>query len=212
MAKLFKMTLYVCDLEENLSLGEIETLIRQDALDGPSLSALVKFADQAEGPSIEFGDDTDLNRSDCPASAWEKYFTPAPARKVPVPGQSGENTAIEFLYRDGSNFKTMNRVVLPGAMTQDQIDRIMACRDDGEYFIPERLGLDAERWVTYDDQWDHIWCELHEGDIHPTNLPWTDDVAPEELVRRFEAMRGRWEEKPLPFDFCVPVPEIEEQD
>lgn len=36
MAQLYKMTLYVCDLEDNLSLGEIKTLIKQDALDGVS--------------------------------------------------------------------------------------------------------------------------------------------------------------------------------
>lgn len=34
MAQLYKMTLYVCDLEGNLSLDEIKTLIKQDALDG----------------------------------------------------------------------------------------------------------------------------------------------------------------------------------
>ena len=34
MAQLYKMTLYVCDLEDSLSLDEIETLIKQDALYG----------------------------------------------------------------------------------------------------------------------------------------------------------------------------------
>ena len=32
MAQLYKMTLYVCDLEDDLSLNEIKTLIKQDAL------------------------------------------------------------------------------------------------------------------------------------------------------------------------------------
>lgn len=31
MARLYKLTLYVCDLEDNLSLGEIKDAIRQDA-------------------------------------------------------------------------------------------------------------------------------------------------------------------------------------
>lgn len=74
MARLYKMTLYVCDLEDNLSLDEIETLIKQNALSSCSISALTKFADQVVGPEIEFGDDTDLNKHDCPVSAWEKYF------------------------------------------------------------------------------------------------------------------------------------------
>lgn len=34
MAQLYKMTLYVCDLENNLSLDEIKTMIEQDALNG----------------------------------------------------------------------------------------------------------------------------------------------------------------------------------
>lgn len=32
MAQLYKMILYVCDLENNLSLDEIKTLIDQDCL------------------------------------------------------------------------------------------------------------------------------------------------------------------------------------
>lgn len=122
------------------------------------------------------------------------------------------NTMISFLYRDGANYKTLNHVVIPGEMTQAQIGRIMACRDDGEYFIPERLGIEAERWARYDSQLDHIWCELFDGAIKPTDMPWTDDVELEELVRRFEAMKGRWEENPMPFGFCMPVPEIEDGD
>ncbi len=120
------------------------------------------------------------------------------------------NTKIEFLYRDASNWKTWNRIVIPGEMTREQIGRIMACRDGGEYFIPERLGLEAERWGTYEEALDHIWCQLYEHDIGPTDRPWTDDIPPDELVRRFELMKGRWEETPMPFDFCRPVPVIED--
>ena len=50
MAQLYKMTLYVCDLEENLSLNEIKTLIKQDALDGVSVNCLCHFADEKIGP------------------------------------------------------------------------------------------------------------------------------------------------------------------
>lgn len=74
MAQLYKMTLYVCDLGDNLSLGEIETLIKQDALDGVSVNCLCHFADRQIGEQIEWDDDVDINRCDCPTSAWEKYF------------------------------------------------------------------------------------------------------------------------------------------
>ena len=74
MAQLYKMTLYVCDLEENLSLNEIKTLIKQDALDGASVNCLCHFADEKIGPQVEWDDDIDLNYINCPASTWDKYF------------------------------------------------------------------------------------------------------------------------------------------
>ena len=76
MAQLYKMTLYVCDLEDSLSLDEIETLIKQDALDGISVNCVCHFADSQIGRNVEWDDDIDLNRCDCPTSAWEKYFAP----------------------------------------------------------------------------------------------------------------------------------------
>ena len=54
MAQLYKMTLYVCDLCDDLSLNEIKTRIDQYAL--------------------EWDDDIDLNEYNDPASVWEKYF------------------------------------------------------------------------------------------------------------------------------------------
>lgn len=74
MAKLYKMTLYVCDLEENLSLNEIKTLINQDALNGISVNAVCHFSDEQEGRQIEWDEDIDINRIDCPTERWERYF------------------------------------------------------------------------------------------------------------------------------------------
>lgn len=74
MAQFYKMTLYVCDLEENLSLNEIKTLIKQEALDGISTSAICHFADEQKGRQIEWDDDIDVNRVNCPTERWERYF------------------------------------------------------------------------------------------------------------------------------------------
>lgn len=68
------MTLYVCDLQENLSLDEIKTLIEQDALDGISVNCICHFANEQVGAQVEWDDDIDLNRIDCPTPTWEKYF------------------------------------------------------------------------------------------------------------------------------------------
>ena len=74
MAQLYKMTLYVCDLEEDLFLDEIKTLIEQYALDGAAINCICHFADEQVGTRIEWDDDIDLNRRDCPTSTWDKYF------------------------------------------------------------------------------------------------------------------------------------------
>ena len=74
MAQLYKMTLYVCDLEENLSLNEIKELIRDDALNGISVNCVVHFTNEKVGPRIEWDDDIDLNYTDSTAEQWERYF------------------------------------------------------------------------------------------------------------------------------------------
>lgn len=68
------MTLYVCDLQDNLSLDEIQTLIEQDAIDGISVDCICHFANEQVGAQVEWDDDIDLNRIDCPTPTWEKYF------------------------------------------------------------------------------------------------------------------------------------------
>ena len=82
MSQLYKMTLYVCDLEDSLSLDEIKTLIEQDALNGISVNCVCHFADSQIGQNVEWDDDIDLNRCDCPTSAWDKYFTPPTKEKT----------------------------------------------------------------------------------------------------------------------------------
>ena len=82
MAQLYKMTLYVCDLEDSLSLDKIETLIKRDALNGISVHCICHFADSKIGQNVEWNDNIDLNRCDCPTSAWEKYFASSTKEKT----------------------------------------------------------------------------------------------------------------------------------
>lgn len=49
MAQLYKMTLYVCDLEDDLSLDEIKTMIEQDALDGVAVNCICHFDNEQIG-------------------------------------------------------------------------------------------------------------------------------------------------------------------
>lgn len=74
MAQLYKMTLYVCDFEEDLSLEEIKTLIEDKALNGVAINCVCHFDDEKIGPHIEWDDDIDINYRNCTAEAWEAYF------------------------------------------------------------------------------------------------------------------------------------------
>ena len=74
MAKLYKMTLYVCDLEENLSIEDIKYLINERALDGVSVSCLTHYTDEKVGKQIEWYDDIDINHSKSTDEQWENYF------------------------------------------------------------------------------------------------------------------------------------------
>lgn len=74
MAQLYKMTVYVCDLEENLSLNDIKQLIDDEALDGVAVSCATHFADEKVGPHVEWDDDIDLNYTNSTTEQWERYF------------------------------------------------------------------------------------------------------------------------------------------
>ena len=74
MAKTYKMTLYVCDLEGNLTLQEIEDRIDNIALNGCAIGCVCHFADEQEGKDVKWDEDCELNYINCPTSAWEKYF------------------------------------------------------------------------------------------------------------------------------------------
>lgn len=75
MAQLYKMTLYVCDLEENLSLEDIKVLIDQDALEGVSVNCITHYANEQVGQNVEWDDDIDLNSINSTTEQWENYFS-----------------------------------------------------------------------------------------------------------------------------------------
>ena len=109
------------------------------------------------------------------------------------------NTAIEYLYRDASNYKSWNYAVLPGTVDENQIEEIFRCCDCGEFFIPEQVGLPADRLDEYDrSEDDHLWCELLS--ITATEEEPTVDVAAQTVYRRFLNAKDRWD--PLRLLYC----------
>ncbi|HCW67608.1 MAG TPA: hypothetical protein DHR80_10470 [Thalassospira lucentensis] len=55
--------------------------------------------------------------------------------------EEGENTLVEYMYRDSGNWKTWQTLVFEGVITQDQVDIIHKNLMHGEFFTPEDFGL-----------------------------------------------------------------------
>lgn len=68
------------------------------------------------------------------------------------------NSRIDYLYRDGSNYKQDGSVVLAGELTDEQRALIL---EHAEAFLPDQVGLPVlyEAWSShYED--DHPWHEI----------------------------------------------------
>lgn len=74
-------------------------------------------------------------------------------------------------------------MVLPGTFTDKQIQAIIGCLSDGEYFIPSEVGLPEDKYEGTDA--DHPWFELHKDDFSETEDDVTLNIKPEELVEKF---------------------------
>lgn len=105
------------------------------------------------------------------------------------------NTIIEYLYRDASNYKRWNRVIIGGEMTQENLRRIEAKLFDCEYFVPHDVGLPEHRIVSdYRTDDDHCWFEWQTyDDAELTSAPPTVDLTVDQLVSNFESVI-QWDE------------------
>ena len=116
------------------------------------------------------------------------------------------NSQITYLYRDGSNYKRYNTVIVKGKMTSAHLARIEKCLFDGEYFVPRSVGLPEERSTDYRTDDDHCWFEWEiyqddatgEYDLDYSGVELTDteanvDLTVDELVANFEAVQ-QWDE------------------
>ena len=112
------------------------------------------------------------------------------------------NTRLNYLYRDASNWKCSQNVVLPGVMTDETFLALTECCEDSEeMFIPEQVGLPLIRdWETTKD--DHPYCELVDFELvhdYPTT-----DITIVKLLVAFRKAKDNWR----PEDY---QPEINEE-
>lgn len=129
----------------------------------------------------------------------------------------GANTKLEYMYRDGFNYKTSGEAVFAGRIAAQQVRDIAKALDDRAYFIPGQVGLqDLQDSFINASEWnpeaDHPWHEVmaisYTGDA-PTqedsasefvarvkNVTWDDGYKPpfyDTMVQRYEQRIGKEE-------------------
>ena len=106
---------------------------------------------------------------------------------------------MEYLYRDASNYKVQNAIVVDGTLTQSQIETICKTLND-DRFIPEQIGLPANRFEEIDPDEDHCWFELYASGFYEVEAEPSVDAATgkvitaQDLVERFVATNGQWDD------------------
>lgn len=110
------------------------------------------------------------------------------------------NTKICYLYRDGSNYKVQNTCVINGCLSFEEMRKIHDSCDCGEYFIPSEVGLPEERFAEYTED-DHPFFELQS--FEDTELPAQVSITPEELVKKFEACKNKWDDLGVVFESLI---------
>jgi hypothetical protein len=99
---------------------------------------------------------------------------------------------VEYLYRDGSNYKQWGAVVFRGECAEGLVRRLFAALDRGDFFIADQVRLPelffADRPPYADD---HCWHEI--GEVTTTSAP-ADDLL-ERTIEEFvaEVERGSTE-------------------
>ena len=118
----------------------------------------------------------------------EEFLRTCKEEQIPLP-----NTRINYLYRDASNYKVPNNVVIKGILSKKEIELILDSLNEEEYFIPEQVGFPAERFgdITEDD---HCWMELTKEDFTLSMATPTIDLTSAEVIERFRKAKDNWQD------------------
>ena len=92
------------------------------------------------------------------------------------------NTRIGYRYRDASNYKAYDEIIVEGVVTLEQIQPFL---NEGEFFIPEQVGLRElqEELTSFPSEDDHVWHELDL--VEPTEEEANHEDSAEELLKKF---------------------------
>ena len=90
------------------------------------------------------------------------------------------NTLIEYMYRDASNYKKFETVIVKGKLKYLDLEPYL---HEGEFFIPSTIGLKDLQDLPYTED-DHIWHTISE--IYYTSLPPTNKMTSIEFIKKFK--------------------------
>ena len=159
-----------------------ETISRTIIVEAEDLAEAVQRTEDAVNDGTICLNCEDCFDRDVGAADWSKDGT--------IPNKS---TCIRYLYRDASNYKMPNEVIVPGRYTDEQIKMIIDCLDNGMYFIPNKVGFPEKKFDTETED-DHPWFELNKLDFEDSAEAPQIDKSPEEVVDLFLAAKDHWEE------------------
>ena len=101
------------------------------------------------------------------------------------------NTRLGYLYRDAANWKKWTEAVVAGRPTEEELAMIMDSLDDGENFVPSKIGLPENRFDTVNPD-DGPWFEINTESFVPTAAEPDLAIDVHEIARRFAAAKGHW--------------------
>ena len=104
-------------------------------------------------------------------------------------GFMSKNTKIAYLYRDASNYKTYNEIIINGCLDQRDISQFLK---DSAYFIPSEVGLKDLQPCKFSVD-DHIWHEIEF--MEATDEESTLNISTDILYEKFKkAHEKEWNE------------------
>lgn len=94
------------------------------------------------------------------------------SRKSALATQAGTNTRMEYLYRDGSNWKSWGEVTFRGAPSPESLARLRKAFNSGDYFIAEQVRVRELFFDSGPYAEDHCWHEFSQ--VESTTNPGDD--------------------------------------
>lgn len=171
-----------------------ETLARTVIVDAEDLeNALQQTEDAVSSDKIILDVDDFDDREIEPADWTENGLVPE-HKDVSYYYQLYQTTRINYLYRDASNYKKLNYVIVPGRYSDEQIQAIISSLFDGGWFIPSKVGFPEVKIDDEETEDDHPWFELCADDFENSNEAPQIDKTPEEIVQLFLDNKEHWEE------------------